>query len=75
MKLETYNTRSTKQEQKALLKKTKIKMEDIDSRLKQKQMQKKLKKKRVKPISRLGGGGVGVSAQSGVNNFLGMLRR
>ncbi len=75
MKLKTYNTRLTKQEQKALLKKTAIKMEDIDLRLKQKQTQKKLKKKRVKPRSRLGGGGMGVSAQGGVNNFLGMLRR
>jgi len=33
------------------------------------------KKKRIVPRSRLGGGGMGVSAQGGVNNFLGMLRR
>ena len=33
------------------------------------------KKRRIVPRSSLGRGGLGVSAQSGVNNFLGMLRR
>ena len=75
MKLETYNPKISEKE---LLKATKIKMEEIDLKLKQKQIQKKLRKKRrikSRPRTRLGGGGLGVSAQRGVNNFLGMLKR
>ena len=77
MKLETYGGKLTKQEQKALLKKTAIKMEEIDLKLRQKQIKKIKRKQRIKsrPRSSLGRGGLGVSAQRGVNNFLGMLRR
>ena len=74
MKLETYNPKIY---EKKLLKSTKKKMEEIDLKLKEKQIKKIRRKQRIKsrPRTRLGGGGLGVSAQRGVSNFLGMLRR
>ena len=69
MKLKTYRSRYTKEEQREMLKKTKIKMDELDRKLKGS------KKKRRKKRSSLGGRGLGVSAQRGVDNFLGMLRR